>query len=71
MKYIQAKLSNGNTFTIAWIEKKKKLKVGCNVELKETGEFWKVEELYSEIDFKKLLNKQQMNKEFGLSIKGI
>ena len=68
MKYVQAKLSNNNVYQIAWIEKKKGVVIGCFVELKETGEFWKVEELFAEMEYSYLLEKKEMDKHFGLSI---
>lgn len=71
MKYVQAKLRRNDVVQTAWIEKKKGVKKGCYVELKETKEFWHVEELYSKIvkDAKELEAEQKMNKDFGPSIK--
>ena len=68
MKYVQAKLRKDNHYQTAWIEKKKGVVVGCSVELKEDGKFWKVEELYSEMEYSELLSKKEMDKHFGLSI---
>jgi hypothetical protein len=70
MKYVQAKLQRGDHHQTAWIEKKKGVVVGCKVELKENGEFWEVKGLFTEMDQSALLSKREMDKHFGLSIKG-
>lgn len=67
--YIQTKLKKDNKYIVSWIEKKKDIKVGCYVQLKETGQFWEVVELYSSMDNKDILDKQIKNKSFGSSIK--
>lgn len=67
--FIQARLSRGNHETTVWIENKNDVQIGSSVEFKDTGEFWKVEDLYLEMDAKRVLENQKMNKSFGLSIK--
>ena len=70
MKYVQAKLTKNNLVIISWIEKKKKVKIGCLVELKEDdNNLWKVEELYTEIEKDELNKKKTFDKSFGSSIK--
>lgn len=51
MLYIQVLLSKNNTRMTTWIEKRKNIKEGCYISLKETGdEFWKVEKMYKTQD---------------------
>ena len=70
MKYVQEKLQRGSHYQTVWIEKKNGVVAGCRVELKVDGNFWDVTELFSEIEQSDLLSKVEMDKHFGLSIKG-
>ena len=66
--YIQAKLRRGNTETIAWIESKG-MKIGDEVEIKGTEEFWRVEALYGSISAEALMQKKEMDRLFGPSLR--
>jgi len=63
--FVQARLRKGNREQVAWIEKKKGVRIGSMVELKDTGEFWEVIETYAEKDSAILKNDIEMNKDFG------
>ena len=50
MLYVQAQLRKDNSTYVAWIEKKKGLRVGSKVTLEPEGEVWVVEVLYAEME---------------------
>lgn len=55
--YVQAVLKKGNLQTTAWIQKKRGVKVGTQVILKDLNEFWTIESLgteLSDIQFQKM-----------------
>lgn len=68
MMYIQAELRKDNSVYVAWIEKKKGLKVGSKVTLEPEGEVWIVTALYSEMDKVYLDKINSMNGIFGASL---
>lgn len=67
--YVQAVLTCGNKVQVAWIKKKTGVAVGSVVELKSTGEFWKIDRLYESISGHALSEQQAGNRQFGPSIK--
>lgn len=69
MMYVQALLRKGNTTYVAWIEKKKGLKVESKVTLEPEKEVWTVEALYSEMDKSYLDMVTDMNSKYGNSLR--
>lgn len=69
MMYVQAELRRDNYVYVAWIEKRKGLRVGSRVTLLPENTVWVVEALYTEMDKVHLDGMNAMNGVFGASLR--
>lgn len=70
-KYIQVKLKQEGNVLTTWLHITPSLKESSRIKLKEYEGWWIIEKTYPLIELteKELLEKEKINKSFGLSIK--